>query len=156
MSDQDPGLNRTISMDNLTPSQQQHLRWVEANGGYLAAGRQSLKGCVFNANAAVIKSLARRGLVTLVTSPEGGLACKLGPAKPTIEVTEYTRLDGVSIFRTNRGLWTVRCIKGPAWFWSFATCEWACAHSIGPTEQAAYERPLAIAMAALETVSRVK
>ena len=156
MTDQDIAQSRSRDMQDLTAAQSQHLRWAEANGGYLAAGRQQIKGgMVINANAAVLRALARRGKVCLVSAPEGGLACRLEGHKPTIEATTYTRLDGVDMFRNANGLWTVRDIKGATYFWSFATCEWWYAPAIGSNQQAAFQRPYDVARAVLETVKKV-
>lgn len=93
--------------------------------------------------------ICRAGRITSPTPlPLGALA---------VEATEYSREDGVAMFRNRDGSWTVRSVAGPAWFWDFVSKAWVVAYTIKNDEmKARFQVPRSEALAVLETVARVE
>jgi hypothetical protein len=93
--------------------------------------------------------ICRAGRITSPTPlPLGTLA---------LEATEYSREDGVAMFRNRDGSWTVRSVAGPAWFWDFVSKAWVVAYTIKDDEmRARFQVPRPEALAVLETVALVE
>jgi LDH2 family malate/lactate/ureidoglycolate dehydrogenase len=59
----------------LTVSMEKALAWARAHG-VIFAGTNIRNGCQVTFAASVIRALARRGLVTLAISPDGGMMAR--------------------------------------------------------------------------------
>jgi hypothetical protein len=47
-----------------------------------------------------------------------------------IDVTEYTRQDGLKAIRLPTGMWVIRKVYGPAWFYSDSKSEWVLSNTL--------------------------
>lgn len=95
----------------------------------------------------------KRGRFVLSTGRSSRVIEHFGIETHEVEVTEYTRDDGIVMFRRTEG-WSLRCIKGPAWFWNFETNEWVIAHTIKPESEHRFTRDHDTAREALDVVVR--
>jgi hypothetical protein len=70
----------TVTWNDLSLSARAALALGARLGGWLCAGTTVLGGKLVRTNAGTLRGLARRGLVTLDLSPDGGMSARLTPA----------------------------------------------------------------------------
>ncbi len=74
-----------------------------------------------------------------------------------VYASEYSREDGrVMAFRTQAGLWCLRCVRGPTYFWNFEKKSWTSITSLSENESVFREPYAAPFDAALELLVTIK